>query len=96
MLPMYFVSIEFAKLKVIKNRSGLKIGFTLSLKDVHHSFIIKLNTDPNESSHRSISKDESNVGGGRSHPDVPVGNVVVTAKDEEIRVIFKQWMDCLN
>ena len=39
-LPAYYLIIEFASLKVIKNSCGLKCGFSLVRADTRHDFII--------------------------------------------------------
>jgi hypothetical protein len=37
-LPDFYINVEFTKLKIIKNKEGLKIGFTLSIKDATLEF----------------------------------------------------------
>lgn len=40
--PIFYITIEFAKLKIVRNGSGKKVGFTLWLKDIHNEFLIQV------------------------------------------------------
>lgn len=41
--PDFYVNIEFTKLRIIKNREGIKTGFALMLRDVTLEFMIMPN-----------------------------------------------------
>lgn len=38
--PDYYLSVEFSKLRIIKNKEGMKCGFALTLKEITIEFII--------------------------------------------------------
>lgn len=39
-VPEFYVNVEFTKLKVLKQRDGTKIGFSLNLRDICLEFVI--------------------------------------------------------
>ena len=44
-VPEFYTNIEFAKMKVLKNHSHLKIGFSLSFKSINHQFVFDKRKD---------------------------------------------------
>lgn len=44
-VPEFYTNIEFSKMKILKNHSHLKIGFSLSFKSINHQFVFDRKKD---------------------------------------------------